>query len=389
MKVLLINDYGVPAGGAERIALDIRDGLRARGHEARLFASTASPIALRSEADDSCFGSNAWPHRILQVANPFAIGPLRRVLAAFRPDVIHVRIFLTQLSPLILPLIAETPALLHVGNHLTVCPLNTKTLPDGSRCAVRAGLPCYREGCVSPFGLARTVLQFGLWRRHRHVFRTIVANSEALAAVLRQCDIPVDLVIANGTRVVAARPPLADPPTVAFAGRIVEQKGLDTLLNAMAIVGRVLPAARLIVAGDGPDRTRIDTLVRSLMLGERVTMCGHVPRPALDTLLASAWVQAVPSRYAEGSPNVVPEAMMRGTAVVASHIGGAPEMVRNGATGFLVPPGDPEALAAALLNIFGDRSRAERLGAAGREVALAELTTDRMIDRFEKVYASL
>lgn len=389
MKVLLLHDYGGLAGGAERITVDLRDGLRARGHEARIFASTARPLPLPNEADHTCFGTNAWPQRLLQVANPSAVHRLGRLLAACRPDVVHVRMFLTQLSPRILPLLADIPALLHVGNHQTICPINTRILPDGSGCAVRAGLACYRQGCVSSLGLARTVLQFALWRRHRRVFRLIVANSEALANALRTNDVPVDAVIGNGTRIVSPRPPLEDPPTIAFAGRLAEQKGVDVLLQAMVIVRQDLPVTRLLIVGDGPDRGRIERLIGTLSLDGSVRMCGHIPRPALDALLGMAWVQVVPSRYPEPSANVIPEAMMRGTAVVGTNTGGTPEIVRDGVTGFIVPPCDAVSLAGRLLDILRDRMLADRMGAAGREVALTELTTDRMIDRFERVYKTL
>jgi glycosyltransferase involved in cell wall biosynthesis len=389
MKILLVHDYGVVAGGAERITVDLRDGLRARGHDARMFASTARPLPLKNEADFTCFGTSGWPRRLLQAANPWAVRSLSQVLADFTPDVVHVRMFLTQLSPRILPLLAEVPALLHVGNHQTICPINTRVLPNESPCACRAGTACYREGCVSPLGLARTLLQLGAWRRHRGVFQLIVANSHALAAALRANDVSVGAVIPNGTRIVPPRRPLDDPPTIAFAGRLVAQKGLELLLRAMAIVVGHVPQAHLIVAGDGPDRRRIEGLVAEMSLGAHVTFCGHVKHASLAERLTGAWVQVVPSRSPEPGANVIPEAMMRGTAVVATTFGGAPEGLRDGVTGFLVPPFNPAALADRLLEILRSRALAERMGRAGRDVALAELTTERMLDRFESVYARI
>jgi glycosyltransferase involved in cell wall biosynthesis len=389
MKILLAHDYGVLAGGAERITADLRDGLRARGHDVRLFASTARSLWLSNEADYTCYGTNAWPQRLLQVANPFAEWALRRVLAEFRPDVVHVRMFLTQLSPRILPVLVKVPALLHVGGYHAICPLGTRILPDESECTFRAGVECYRQGCVSPLGLGRTLLQLGSWRRHRGVFRRIVANSHALARTLRANDVNVSGVIPNGTRVIAARPSLDDPPTIACVGRLVARKGVDVLLDAMRIVVRRLPGARLLIAGDGPDRARIEGLVGSMSLAGCVTMRGHVADPQRDPQLSTAWVQAMPSRYAEPSANVIAEAMMRGTAVVATNIGGTPEMVRDGVTGFLVPPADAPQLADRLVLLLGDRGLSERLGAAGRSGALAELTTDRMIDRFESTYTEI
>jgi glycosyltransferase involved in cell wall biosynthesis len=389
MKILLVNDYGVPAGGAERITIDLRDGLRARGHDARIFATTARPFPLPNDADDTCFGTNAWPQRLIQIWNPWAVRGLRRVLSTFAPDVVHVRMFLTELSPAILPLLSGVPALLHIGNHQTICPLNSRVLPDGSPCTERAGMPCHRAGCVSLPGLARTLLQFRQWRREQRVFRLIVANSQALADALIANGVNVRTIIRNGTRTGPPRPPLGDPPSIAFAGRLVRQKGVDVLLEAMVHVLQATPHARLVVAGEGPERAPIERMIEARSLGARVTLCGHLGRAELAARLSASWVQVVPSRYAETSANVIPEAMMRGTAVVATRTGGTHEIVRDGETGFLVPPNDAPALAAKLLALLADRSLAETMGRAGRAMALAELTTERMLDRFEEVYGGL
>jgi glycosyltransferase involved in cell wall biosynthesis len=389
MKVLIVNDYGTLGGGAERVSLILRDELRARGHDARLFASSARPLGLENQADDVCFGSESPLRRILGTANPSAVLGLSRALRDFRPDVVHVRMFLTQLSPLILPLLRDVPCLLHVVNYQTVCPLNTKILPDGSRCRVLAGKACYDNGCVSLAGLARTICQLGLWRRWRDVFDMIVANSAWLGERLRADGVAVDRVILNGTTLRAPRSALGDPPTVGFAGRLVPKKGVDILVRAMALVVGQVPAARLLIAGDGPERATLTRLVAELGLGSRVSMTGHLASPELDHQLGTAWAQAVPSTYEEPFPNVAVEAMMRGTAVVATSVGGSTEIVREGRTGYLVPPGDPAALANALVKVLRNQAGAEAMGAAGRAVALEEFQQSRMVEQFLEVYAGL
>jgi glycosyltransferase involved in cell wall biosynthesis len=145
----------------------------------------------------------------------------------------------------------------------------------------------------------------------------------------------------------------------------------------------------LLIVGDGPDRHRIEELVRRSPVRAQVTLHGHLDRPSLDHLLREAWVQVLPSRFREPSSNVLPEAMMRGSAVVATATGGTPEIVQHGVTGFLVPPGNPAELAGRLVEVVGNRDLAERMGAAGRKVALAELTTERMAERFEATYRAL
>jgi hypothetical protein len=84
MKVLIVHDYGVLVGGAEHMSVSLRDGLRRRGHDARFFASSAAPLPLPIVADDTCFGTMSFGRRLLQVANPFAVTQLKRVLREYR-----------------------------------------------------------------------------------------------------------------------------------------------------------------------------------------------------------------------------------------------------------------------------------------------------------------
>ena len=106
-------------------------------------------------------------------------------------------------------------------------------------------------------------------------------------------------------------------------------------------------------------------------------------RPVLKREAAVAWTQVAPSRWAESFANVAAEAMMRGTMVIASALGGMAEYIRDGDTGILVPPGDEEALAEARMAVLRDRELAERMGRRGREIALCELTPDACAERFE------
>jgi glycosyltransferase involved in cell wall biosynthesis len=389
VKVLIVHDYGVLVGGAEYFSVALRDGLRRRGHDVRLFASTARPLSLENVADYTCFGTMSAARRLLQVANPWAERGLRDVLRRFQPDVVHVRMFLTQLSPLILRALKGYRSLLHVVNYDLICPLNTKTLPDGSPCHYRAGAACYRTGCVPPLGAARALVQGGLWQRWHGVFGLIVANSEWTKRRLRADGVGVAEAVPNGVPVRPARPPLRQPPTVAFAGRLWPKKGVDVLLRAMAQVVEEVPHARLILAGDGPERRTVEGSIAALGLSQATEVLGHRPREELEQLLAGAWVQAVPSRWEEPFGLVAAEAMMRGTAVVASNSGGLSELVSEGLTGFRVPPGDPEALAQALVRVLSDRELAERMGAEGRAVALAELSEDRAVERFVQLYERL
>lgn len=389
MKILLVNDYGTPTGGAELVVLTLRERFRERGHDARLFASSARPGGATSLADYQCLGTTSRWRTLLQSANPWAWLELRRVLREFRPDVVHVRIFLTQLSPLILPLLRDVPAVFHVAWYRPVCPTGTKMLPNGRRCDVHWGASCHRNGCVPLRDWGPLMGQMRLWRRWRGVFRLVIAESEELRDRLESEDIGPVVMLPHAVPDQPMRPPLAPPPLAAYVGRFVPEKGVDVLLRAFARVVPELPGARLLLVGDGPERVRLDQLIGELRLTDNVTRTGHLSRPEMERQMAAAWVQVVPSRWAEPFGLVAAEGMMRGTAVIATKTGGLAEIVEDGRTGIHVPPGDEEALAQALLRLLQDRDLAERMGREGRVVTRSRCDENAWVDRMLRFYEAL
>jgi glycosyltransferase involved in cell wall biosynthesis len=170
--------------------------------------------------------------------------------------------------------------------------------------------------------------------------------------------------------------------TLAAAGRLTRQKALGDALHALARVDGV----SLVVAGDGPERTALERRAGDLGLGERVRFLGarprdevlHVFRAADAALLTSAW---------ENLPHSVVEALAVGTPVVATAVGGVPEVVRDGENGLLVPPGDVEALAAAIRRLSADDAFRATLAsaAAGSVAGLAEpRILRRIVDEIER-----
>ena len=387
MKVLIISDYGVPRGGNEIVTLALRDGLRQRGHDVRLFASNAFTNREASQADYHCFGTKSPLRAVLWPGNPSAYFRLHRVLADFQPDVVHMRLFLSQLSPVILPLLEGIPSVYHDGWYRTVCPIGSNVLPDGRECNESAGKVCYRNGCVPLLAWPLVMTQLQLWRRWRGVFKVVIANSQAVARHLEASGISNVEVIPNG--IVAPEPskPLAEPPTLAFAGRLTFEKGVDVMLDAFKQVMEQMPQARLLIAGEGPESHRVRSAVRHF--SDNIEFPGYLPRKKLEKFFEGAWVKVVPSRGAEAFGNTAAEAMMRGTAVVASASGGFTEYVRHDHTGLLVPPNDPEALAAMLLRALSDRKFAEELGQAGRRFALKQFDFGIFLDRIEAIYKSI
>ncbi len=177
-------------------------------------------------------------------------------------------------------------------------------------------------------------------------------------------------------------PPVPDAPRLAIVGRLIPIKGHDDLLRALAAVREDVPAITLEIAGEGALDADLSATVSRLGLDDVVTFLGHVPAAPV---FERAQVVVVPS-LGEGFGMVALEAMERGRPVVASAVGGLPEIVDDGRTGLLVPPSDPEALAEAIRGLAGDAARAAAFGAAGRERALGAFSQERCTDRTAELY---
>ena len=389
MRILLINDYSTPTGGAELQFLDLRRELRARGHAVRLFSTSAPGGPGPRTADHECFGTVGRGRALLQTYNPWAVRRLRAVLQSFDPEVVHLKLFLTQLSPWILPLLRGRPTLYQAVWYRSICPTGSKWLPSGRECHQPAGWCCFREGCLPLHDWVPLSLQMKLWWRWRGALHRIVANSEFTKSKLENEGLGPVEVIYNG---VSERPDRGERlsfPTLAYAGSLIPRKGVATLLRALAELIPDFPEVLLLVAGGGSQEGRLRELSRELALEDRVRWLGHLSRERMEEALGPAWIQVVPSLWQEPFGNVAVEAAMRATPVVASRVGGLKEIVIEGETGLLVPPGEPGALAAGLRRLLSDPKRVNELGQNGRQRALSKFLLSRTTDRFLDLYREL
>ena len=171
-------------------------------------------------------------------------------------------------------------------------------------------------------------------------------------------------------------------PLVLTAARLHEQKGVDVLIEAVPGV----PGACFAIAGDGPERGRLEQLVRDLGVEERVRFLGA--RSDIPALLRASDLFVLPSRY-EGFPLALLEAMAAEVAVVATRIAGVDELVVDGQTGTLVEAGDSSALGTAISSLLGDADRRQELATRGHELVLqrhgAEATTARVTRVYEEL----
>ena len=175
-------------------------------------------------------------------------------------------------------------------------------------------------------------------------------------------------------------------PVIGVVCELRAQKALDVLFEAAALIRAEHPALKVLVAGDGPERERLEHISRELGLGETVLFLGI--RRDVPALLAALDVAVLSSDY-EGSPLSVMEYMAAGKPVVSTRVGGVPELVEDGVHGLLVEPRDPTALAEAVARLLRDPDEASQMGARGRERQQREFSLDAMVGRIEDLYEEL
>lgn len=365
-------DPGVPVFGTKGSSVHVQAVIRAfrtRGARVTLLASRYAAAPPPDLADLPCLalprppkGEPAEREAALLNANQ----ALAATLAELGPvDLIYERYSLWSYAGMEHAANHGVPGLLEVNAPLIVEQARHRTLVD------RAGAE-------------------GVARRAFAAASALLAVSEGVAAYLRSRPGPTGPihVVPNG---VDPRPYLGRRPgqdgqnfTVGFVGTLKPWHGLDTLLAAFALLREQVPAARLLIVGDGPERAACEATIAHLGLDDAVELTGAVAPDAVPALLALMDVATAPYPAMDDcyySPLKLFEYMAAGLPIVASRIGQVAEVIEHGRSGLLCRPGDPVALAGSLARLERDAGLRARLGAVARASVLREHTWDRVAER--------
>ncbi|HRU05381.1 MAG TPA: glycosyltransferase [Candidatus Brocadiia bacterium] len=290
---------------------------------------------------------------------------LARRIRRLRPAIVHTWLFTANFWGRLAGALAGAPALVASERAVDLWKTWAHRWVDRRLAALSAVVLANSEGvrrfCVERIGLAPDKVR-------------VIRNGLDLARF--------DAALAAGP---LAPLPEAEGPVVLCVGRLEEQKGHVYLLRALAGLARAGRRPRLWLAGGGPLRASLEAMARELGVAAQVDFLGG--RDDVPALLNRADALALPSLW-EGLPNAVIEAMAASRPVAATAIPGTDELVTP-ETGLLVPPRDPESLAAALARLLDDAALRARLGAAGRRRVERDFTLARMIAETEALYQSL
>jgi glycosyltransferase involved in cell wall biosynthesis len=175
-------------------------------------------------------------------------------------------------------------------------------------------------------------------------------------------------------------------PVIGAIGVLRAQKAHHVLLRASAELVRTHPSLTVLIAGEGPERASLEGLARELGISDHVRLLGY--REDVPDILRALDI-AVSSSDFEGSPLAVMEYMDAGLPIVATAVGGVPDLITDGVDGRVVERRDPHALASAISELLGDRELGERMGASARERRRTEFDLDTLVRRLEDLYEGL
>lgn len=410
MKVLFINNGFPPEyiGGAEISAFYSAYGLRRRGHDCSvLVAHARMPQTSRQE-----YVFKGVPVRKLifdhrrsselgRLFDAAVYRHLRRELEDIRPDLVHIHnVSGMSLAPFLACRKLGLPTLVTLHDYWMLCPNNMLLRAADSLCdPARSGAWC--RNCYRRYDFWGSVpFRRRIIRWFVRSVRCFLSPSQRLVGLHARAgyDPARFRVLKSGIDLRLFQAPLSPHVrqlveenafynVALFAGHIVEIKGLGVLAEALPLLQRYIPDFRLLVAGGG-DQTMVEGLQRRAP--GAVRYLGKLPFYELRPVYAAAKLTLVPSIWYDNSPIVIYESLLMGTPVLGSRIGGIPELVEEGRTGYLFQPGDADDLAAKAICYFAlpaPQRRAMRRRCA--EYAEAHLTLDRHLERLLEIYGEV
>jgi glycosyltransferase involved in cell wall biosynthesis len=384
MKILFCNKYNFPFSGTEVYLFELMALLRSRGHEVALFSMADS----RGEA--SPFDQHLVPHidfkdetvgclaraklGVHAIYSTDARQRLRKMLHAFRPDIAHVRNIYHHLSPSILWELKEQriPTLYHLNDFKLICPVYNM-VTNGHACERSCTGNYWKmlsKGCYEGRISSATVLMAEAYVHHwigtyGKCVDHFLTPSQFAKEQLTQNGFSAEkiTVLPHFQNLPETVPPSSNHSPVLYFGRLSPEKGVDHLLRAM----KTLPQVRLQVAGDGPQRPELEGLAHALGL-ENVEFTGHLSGKDLERRIAAACFTILPSLAYETLGKSILESYAWRRPVVATDLGSRRELVREGETGLLYPPGDVEKLSGAISYLAQRPQQVQEMGAAGRQL---------------------
>ncbi len=406
MKILQVNKFNYLRGGAERYFLEVSRALSEAGHEVAVFSmhhpkNWTGPWNKYFVSRIS-FNDSKWrdyllaPSRIIYSLE--AKIKFDRLVRDFRPDIIHVHNIYHQISPSILDVAKKykIPVLMHVHDYKLICP-NYKLFTEGQvcyRCLGQRYCQATKHKCFRGSRVASLLVTVEMYIHHKLLkiyengVKHYIAPSRFIADTFSKFYYPTKnfSVLYNfiDEKFLTRDINFAPADYLLFYGRLSEEKGIATLIAALDRVKN--KKLKLIIAGEGPAIDKLKREAWAFNFGRRVEFVGAKYGEELNDLIDRARAVIIPSVWLENMPFVLLESLALGKIVIASKIGGMPEIITDQVNGFLFAPGDEVDLANKIEAL--EKNDLKKMALAARQ-SVSNLTLDKHLLQLLDIYKKI
>ena len=400
MRIILVNKYFYPRGGAEQSFLQTAELLKKNGHRVSFF-SMRHPRNLPCEYA-RFFVSNVDYENTTLVSSICSAG---RMLYSFearrnieelikkeKPDIAHLNNIYHQLSPSLIHSLKKygIPIVMTLRDYKLVC-ASYSLLSKGRVCELcKDGkyFNCFLQGCVKGSRIKSLLNTVEMYLHHKflHIYDMVnvfISPSQFLRDKVLEMGFKARIeYLPNFVQVDEFEPHYDfQENSICYIGRLSQEKGLSTLLKAM----QKLPKIRLKLIGEGPLREKLQKEAKDLGLSN-VDFLGYKAPDELKVEVAKAMFVVLPSQWYENNPRSIIEGFALGKPAVASRIGGIPELVKDNVTGFTFEPGNAEDLALKIKTLAEDREGIKEMGKNCREFVEDKLNPKEYYQGLVKIY---
>lgn len=385
MKVLCIISTGYVAGGAENLVVKINSYLSAEGYCVKTLSSDLGPD--KEHFNDYVFKSinSANPFTLLFfLFNPFSFFAARKVLHEFKPDVVHLHT-MHQITPSVLFLLKKYPTVMTLHGPETflsklliwcIRPIDLKYYCDNQKLNI-----------MGKISLLFNHVQNAIYKLALKNVDLFIAPSRYMKDVAGN-DVSPIIYLPNFIELSEEVHGIQNNYNLLFVGRLEKVKGIEFLIKAIPFIIRTFPQATLTIIGDGQNKENLLGLTKDLHLEKHVHFVGWVKSKDLDIYYQKASTVVIPSVWPENFPTVCNEAMGAGRPVIGTNVGGIPELIVDGANGYLVEPQSPEQIAEKAIKLFSDEDLLKEFGENARKKA-GEYTIEKYAENIEKIYKDI
>lgn len=403
MRVLQANKFFYAKGGADKYFMDLTAALNAAGHETAVFAM-ADPRNLESPYSKYFVSPVEFnggglkdklkiPGRMiysLEAKRRFA-----RELDDFKPDIVHIHNIYHQLSPSILKAAKERniPIVMHLHDYKLICP-NYRLFTKNNFCRQcldkKSYWPCFYNNCYGSRAASfLTALEMTIHHKWLHIYEKnidfLIAPSEFMRRLVIETGWPEDkiMTIYNPAPKISENL-TAEKDYLLYFGRLAPEKGISDLIEAAKESGRELH-----IAGAGPEKENIQKRFASEISSGQIKLLGQLSGESLHDEISQARAIVFPSIWPENMPLALLESLAQGKLIIASRVGGLPEIIKDKENGFLFTAGDIKGLKESIETIFNLAPEELKQIKIKAQKSAQELDPDVHLQKILKIYSKL